>query len=94
MFGWFIKLDGNRNFDFLLEGEIYVIQEVLKCVGFLLEEIDYINFYGIGFYIGDEIELKVLYVCWFFYVYINVIKLIIGYGFSVVGIVEIIFVLL
>lgn len=66
----------------------------MEWVGFLVKEIDYINLYGIGLLIGDKIECWVFFESGLLYVWINVIKLIIGYGLSVVGMVEIIVVFL
>ncbi|CAM2145813.1 beta-ketoacyl synthase N-terminal-like domain-containing protein [Bacillus halotolerans] len=92
--GWSIKVDGNRNPDPSLEGEIYVIQKALERAGLTPEEIDYINPHGTGSFIGDEIELKALHACGLSHAYINATKSITGHGLSAAGIVEIISVLL
>ncbi|MED3513036.1 polyketide biosynthesis malonyl-ACP decarboxylase PksF [Bacillus subtilis] len=92
--GWSIKLDGNRNPDPSLEGEIHVIQKALERARLLPEDIDYINPHGTGSFIGDEIELKALRACRLSHAYINATKSITGHGLSAAGIVEIISVLL
>lgn len=88
--GWSIKLDGNRNPDPSLEGEIHVIQKALERARLLPEDIDYINPHGTGSFIGDEIELKALRACRLSHAYINATKSITGHGLSAAGIVEII----
>ncbi|MCI3194229.1 polyketide beta-ketoacyl:ACP synthase [Bacillus sp. HU-1818] len=92
--GWSIKIDGNRNPNPSLEGEVHVIQEALEQAKLSPEEIDYINPHGTGSLIGDEIELKALHDCHLTHAYINATKSIIGHGLSAAGIVEIISVLL
>ncbi|MGZ9791351.1 beta-ketoacyl synthase N-terminal-like domain-containing protein [Bacillus atrophaeus] len=92
--GWSIKIDGNRNPNPSLEGEVHVIQEALEQAKLSPEEIDYINPHGTGSLIGDEIELKALHACQLTHAYINATKSIIGHGLSAAGIVEIISVLL
>lgn len=92
--GWSIKLDGNRNPDPSLEGEIHVIQKALGRAGLSPEDIDYINPHGTGSFIGDETELKALRACGLSHAYINATKSITGHGLSAAGIVEIISVLL
>ncbi|TCS93652.1 beta-ketoacyl synthase N-terminal-like domain-containing protein [Hazenella coriacea] len=92
--GCAVKVDGNRNPNPSFDGEVQVIQKVLKQAGLSSQEIDYINPHGTGSMIGDEIELEALHHCQLSHAYINATKSITGHGLSAAGIVEIIATLL
>ncbi len=92
--GWAIGMDGNRNPNPSLEGEVNVIQKALKQARLLAKEIDYINPHGTGSLIGDETELKALSHCQLTHAYLNATKSITGHGLSSAGTVEVIATLL
>jgi malonyl-ACP decarboxylase len=88
--GWTIGMDGNRNPNPSLEGEVRVIKNALHQSGLKDHQIDYINPHGTGSKIGDEIELKAIAQCGLNHSFINTTKSIIGHGLSAAGIVELI----
>jgi malonyl-ACP decarboxylase len=92
--GWGMVMDGNRNPDPSLEGEVRVIQTALQRAGCSPEEIDYINPHGTGSLIGDETELKAIVTCRLSNASLNATKSIIGHGLSAAGTVEVIATLL
>ncbi len=92
--GWAMGLDGNRNPNPSLEGEVRVIQKTLKQAKLLAKEIDYINPHGTGSLIGDEIELQAVHLCELSHAYLNATKSITGHGLSSAGTVEVIATLL
>lgn len=66
---------------------------VLVFAGVNFEDVDYINIYGIFILLGDIVELKVIQYVFGEVVYdlnISLIKLMIGYLFGVVGVIEVI----
>ncbi len=88
--GWGICMDGNRNPNPSMEGEINAIGTALKIAGKSAVDIDYVNPHGTGSGIGDEIELQTLRACGLDHTYINTTKSILGHGLSAAGAVEII----
>jgi malonyl-ACP decarboxylase len=92
--GWAVGSDGNRNPNPCFEGEVGVIQSVLKQARLTAEEIDYINPHGTGSVIGDGIELQALGSCNLTHAYLNATKSITGHGLSAAGTVEVIATLL
>jgi malonyl-ACP decarboxylase len=92
--GWALAMDGNRNPNPSLDGEIRVIQESMKKANLTARDIDYINPHGTGSTIGDVTELKAIQECNLNHAYINATKSIIGHGLSAAGAVELISVLL
>lgn len=82
-------LDGNRNPDPSLEGEIYVIEQALAQSGLQASQIDYVNPHGTGSGIGDITELEALQHCQLQHALINTTKSITGHGLTGAGAVEI-----
>ncbi len=92
--GWGIAMDGNRNADPSLKGEIKAIQNALDASGWPSRQIDYVNPHGTGSVAGDETELKALHECGLTHAYLNATKSLIGHGLSAAGTVEVIATLL
>jgi malonyl-ACP decarboxylase len=92
--GWGIVMDGNRNPDPSLEGEIQAIQDALDASGWPSARIDYVNPHGTGSIVGDETELMALRACGLTDAYLNATKSLIGHGLSAAGTVEVIATLL
>jgi malonyl-ACP decarboxylase len=92
--GWGIAMDGNRNPDPSLEGEIQAIQDALDASGWPSARIDYVNPHGTGSIVGDETELMALRACGLTDAYLNATKSLIGHGLSAAGTVEVIATLL
>lgn len=88
--GWATALDGNRNANPSMDGEVSVIQNALKHANLLPTQIDYINPHGTGSIIGDVTELKAIQHCGIDKARINTTKSILGHGLCAAGIVEII----
>jgi malonyl-ACP decarboxylase len=91
---WGIAMDGNRNPDPSLEGEIQAIQNALDASRWPSAQIDYVNPHGTGSVAGDETELKALHACGVTDAYLNATKSLIGHGLSAAGTVEVIATLL
>jgi malonyl-ACP decarboxylase len=81
-------VDGNRNPDPSLAGEISVIEGALAEAGLKAGDIDYVNPHGTGSLIGDEIELQALKHCGLGNARINATKSITGHSLSAAGAVE------
>ncbi len=92
--GWAMGMDGNRNPNPSLEGEIAAIRGALEHAGLAPGDIDYINPHGTGSAIGDPVELKALRACGLGDAAINASKSVIGHGLSAAGAVEVVAVLL
>lgn len=92
--GWSIALDGNRNPNPSLEGEVKVIREALARAGRAPSQIDYVNPHGSGSTVGDEVELRALRACGLDGAAINATKSITGHGLSAAGAVELVATLL
>lgn len=92
--GWGIAMDGNRNPDPSLEGEMQAIQLALESAGWTPEQIDYVNPHGTGSAAGDATELKALKASGLSGFFLNATKSLIGHGLSAAGTVEVIATLL
>lgn len=92
--GWGITMDGNRNPDPSLEGEVQAIQGALEVAGWRPEEIDYVNPHGTGSVVGDATELRALRACGLLGAPLNATKSLVGHGLSAAGTVEVIATLL
>lgn len=86
--GWGVAMDGNRNPEPSLEGEMRAIQGALDAAGLQPEQIDYVNPHGTGSIIGDETELEALRTCGLTDAHLNATKSLIGHGLSAAGVVE------
>lgn len=92
--GWGIAMDGNRNPDPSLDGEIRAITTALDAAGWQATQIDYVNTHGTGSRVGDETELQALRTCGLAGARLNATKSLIGHGLSAAGTVEVIATLL
>ncbi len=92
--GWGIVMDGNRNADPSLEGEIETIREALEASGWLPSQVDYVNPHGTGSVLGDETELQALRACGLAETPLNATKSLVGHGLSAAGAVEVVATLL
>jgi len=92
--GWGVAMDGNRNPDPSLAGEVRAIQAALLSAGTESSKIDYVNPHGTGSIVGDETELSALRTCGLSGAYLNATKSLIGHGLSSAGTVEVIATLL
>lgn len=90
LWGWGIAMDGNRNPDPSLDGEIRVIQNALDASGWQPAQIDYVNPHGTGSIAGDETELQALHACGLTHAYINATKSLVGHGLTAAGTVEVV----
>lgn len=87
-------VDGNRNPDPSLSGEISVIESVLAQAGLSGNEVEYVNPHGTGSALGDETELRALRATGVDGARINATKSITGHGLSAAGAVEVVATLL
>ncbi len=92
--GWGMAMDGNRNPDPSLDGEVRAIRNALQAAGREASEIQYVNPHGTGSLIGDDTELKALRACGLAGAHLNATKSLIGHGLSSAGVVEVIATLL
>lgn len=92
--GWAIGMDGNRNPNPSVDGEVAAIRSALERGGLSGTDIDYVNPHGTGSGIGDVTELRSLQECGLTQAYLNTTKSITGHGLSAAGAVEMIAVLL
>ncbi len=92
--GWGIAMDGNRNPDPSLEGEMQAIRIALDSSEWAPAQIDYVNPHGTGSIVGDETELKALQASGLSGFFLNATKSLIGHGLSAAGTVEVIATLL
>lgn len=92
--GWGVSMDGNRNPNPGLEGEIHAIKNALVAADLTASEIDYVNPHGTGSRLGDEIEVAALRKCELEHACINTTKSMTGHGLSAAGAVEIVATLL
>ncbi|PCK07190.1 MAG: polyketide beta-ketoacyl:ACP synthase [Alteromonadaceae bacterium] len=88
--GWGVAIDGNRNPNPNLDGEIRAIRSAITMAKLSSADIDYINPHGSGSSIGDDTELQALNNCDLNHAYINTTKSIVGHGLSSAGLVELI----
>jgi malonyl-ACP decarboxylase len=92
--GWGMTMDGNRNPDPSMEGEVRAIRQALAAAGCTPSQVDYVNPHGTGSVVGDETELKALHASGLTGVHLNATKSLIGHGLSAAGVVEAIAMLL
>jgi malonyl-ACP decarboxylase len=92
--GWGLVMDGNRNPDPSLDGEVHAIRTALDAAGWTPAQVDYVNPHGTGSVAGDETELKALRASGLDGVFLNATKSLIGHGLSAAGTVEVIATLL
>jgi malonyl-ACP decarboxylase len=88
--GWSMRVDGNRNPNPSVDGEVAVLRQSLARAGWTAQTIDYINPHGTASVIGDETELRAIRECGLTHAYINATKSLIGHGLSAAGAVELI----
>jgi malonyl-ACP decarboxylase len=88
--GWSMRMDGNRNANPSLAGEVSVIRQALYKAGLEAADIDYINTHGTGSGLGDETELQAIAHCGLKHAYINGTKSLTGHGLSAAGAVELV----
>jgi malonyl-ACP decarboxylase len=91
--GWAVAMDGQRNPNPSVEGEMTAIKGALRCAGVSPSAIDYVNPHGTGSHIGDITELDALRRCELDHAWINTTKSVTGHGLSAAGAVELIAVL-
>lgn len=85
---WAVAIDGNRNPDPSVDGEMRVIRSALQSAAWSASQIDYVNPHGTGSTLGDAVELRALRECGLTHVYMNATKSLIGHGLSAAGTVE------
>lgn len=86
--GWAMGMDGNRNPNPSLDGEVAAIGRALSRAGVAARDIDYVNPHGTGSAIGDVTELQALARSGIDHARINVTKSVIGHGLSAAGAIE------
>ena len=89
LLGGAIRMDGNRNSDPSLDGEISAIRGALEQAGVPAAGIDYVNPHGTGSPRGDQTELEAIHHTGLSHAYINATKSITGHGLTAAGAVEI-----
>ncbi len=87
--GWGVAIDGNRNPDPSLDGEMRAIDAALVHAGWDASRVDYVNPHGTGSIVGDETELNALRGAGLGHARLNATKSIIGHGLSAAGAVEV-----
>ena len=87
--GGAMAVDGHRNPDPSLEGEVRVIHGALARAGIDAARIDYVNTHGTASPLGDGVELQALRASGLQGAWLNATKSIIGHGLSAAGAVEI-----
>ncbi len=88
--GWGVSIDGNRNPNPSVEGEVAAIGSALKRARVAPEEIDYVNPHATGSVLGDETELLAIRRSGLSRAFINATKSITGHGLSAAGAVEVV----
>ncbi|MBL4889469.1 MAG: polyketide beta-ketoacyl:ACP synthase, partial [Candidatus Lindowbacteria bacterium] len=92
--GTSVVMDGNRNPDPSLDGEMKAIRDAIDRAGLSAEEIDYINPHGSGSVIGDETEVRAITESGLKHAWMNSTKSITGHGMSSAGAVELVAILI
>ncbi|MDO5094379.1 MAG: beta-ketoacyl synthase N-terminal-like domain-containing protein [Propionibacteriaceae bacterium] len=87
-------MDGNRNPNPSLAGEISVVKGALREAGLPPSAVDYVNPHGTGSPMGDQVELEALRSCGLTHARINATKSITGHGLTAAGTVEVVATLL
>lgn len=88
--GWGVQVQGNRNPNPSLEGELDVMRRALDQAGWQPAAVDYVNPHGSGSIIGDATELTALKTAGVTGARINTTKSITGHGLTAAGAVEIV----
>lgn len=88
--GWAMTMDGNRNPNPSLAGEVSVIEQALAMANLTAADIDYVNPHGTGSGIGDETELAALQHCGLGHAHLNTTKSITGHGLTAAGAIELV----
>lgn len=86
--GWAMGMDGNRNPNPSLDGEMAAIAKALQRAGLDAAQIDYVNPHGTGSGIGDVTELEALRRSGLEHAWLNTTKSLTGHGLSAAGAVE------
>jgi malonyl-ACP decarboxylase len=86
--GWSVQLDGNRNPNPSVHGEIKAIRQALERARLTAARIDYVKPHGTASLVGDETEVEALRACELTHAAINTTKSIIGHGLTAAGAVE------
>jgi malonyl-ACP decarboxylase len=92
--GGAVAMDGHRNPDPSVEGEMRVIRGALDRAGLRAHMVDYVNTHGTASHLGDEIELQAIRRSGLQGAWLNATKSIVGHGLSAAGAVEIVATLL
>ncbi|HYC89898.1 MAG TPA: beta-ketoacyl synthase N-terminal-like domain-containing protein [Thermoanaerobaculia bacterium] len=92
--GWGLVMDGNRNSNPSLEGEVEAIRRALESARWPAHDVDYVNPHGTGSVVGDETELKAFREASLNGFFLNASKSLIGHGLTAAGTVEVIATLL
>ena len=88
--GWSMAIDGNRNPDPSLDGEMRAIHSALNQAGWKPADVGYVNTHGTASIVGDETELAAIKNAGLAGAFLNATKSIIGHGISSAGAVEVI----
>ncbi|MFD9789946.1 beta-ketoacyl synthase N-terminal-like domain-containing protein [Streptomyces sp. NPDC059070] len=86
--GWSVQLDGNRNPNPSLEGEVRAIGQALERAGLAAGDIDYVNPHGTASPVGDRTEADALLAAGLTRARVNATKSITGHGLTAAGAVE------
>ncbi|MEM0939178.1 MAG: beta-ketoacyl synthase N-terminal-like domain-containing protein [Bacteroidota bacterium] len=86
--GYGTALDGNRNPNPNVNGEVRAIQKALEMSGFPATTIEYINTHGTGAVLGDEVEAEAIVKAGMAGTKANATKALIGHGITSAGLVE------
>lgn len=84
-----IVMDGNRQPNPSLDGEVAAIRQALQQAGWQAADVDYVNPHGTASHVGDETELEALQRCGLDGAFINATKSITGHGLTAAGAVEV-----
>jgi malonyl-ACP decarboxylase len=84
-----VRMDGNRQPNSSVAGEVAAIQAALHAAGLAASDIDYVNPHGSGSPSGDLNEVAALRQAGLGHVWINATKSIVGHGLTAAGAVEI-----
>lgn len=86
--GWSVRLDGNRNPDPSVDGEVEAIRGALDRAGLDAADIDYVNPHGTASPVGDETEVVALRAAGLGHAAVNATKSVTGHGLTAAGAVE------
>ncbi len=86
--GWAVQVDGNRNPNPSLQGEMAVIRDCLSRAGLTPAQVDYVNPHASGSVLGDATELQAIVGCGLQGAGMNTTKSITGHGLTAAGALE------